>query len=139
MRETGVVLAAGAVLALVIGSLLFVQKLDSANIDMLTTGITVTIVLLPVALIVVAVAVVVVVMARRQGQVGAGADRQVLELPAIRVDPPADLAARRREADTTLAEARAAKAVMMLEDSQRERKPRPELQPGRWVATEMER
>lgn len=137
MRETGVLLGVGSVLALALGALLFVQKLDSANIDMLTTGITVMIVLVPVALIVVALAVVVVVMARRQGRVGPAASP--LELPAIRVDRPVDLQQRRQEADTTLAEARAAKAVMMLEDSQRGRKPRPELQPGRWVATEMER
>ena len=140
MRETGVVLAVGAVLALVSGGLLFVQRLDEANIDMLTTGFTVAIVLVPVAAIVVALAVVVVVMARRQGEVGAGvAGPAVPQAPAIRVDRPAGLQRRKQEADTMLADARAVKAVMLLEDSQREREARPELRPGRWVATEMER
>lgn len=136
MREMGstfVVFAAGAVLAIGFGLVRFVGKLDGDNVDMLTTGLTVAVVLLPLTLITAAVAVVVVVLSRRQA---AGA-RTVLDLPAIRLDRP-DLDHRRKAADTSFAEARAAKAMMLLED-QGGREKRPAMRPGEWVVTEVDR
>ena len=117
------------------------RPLTDANVDMLTTGLTMAIVLAPLAVLAASGAVVVVALTRRQviaGPATRSSYRAPHYTPAMPVGQRSDLDMRKRAADTQFAEARAIKAMRLLEDGARKSTQR-DIRPGRWIASEPER